>query len=58
MKAIVKAVYTTYYTHEFDSNTEEEMNMELDTLAKICPTEFLDTHKIKLNSAEIDEIKE
>ncbi len=58
MKVIVKAKYITYATIDVDASDEEEANMKLDTLAKCCPTEFLDTHRIKLDEHELYEIVE
>lgn len=58
MKVIVKAKYITYATIDVDASDEEEANMKLDTLAKCCPTEFLDTHRIELDDHELYEIVE
>ncbi len=58
MKVIVKAKYITYATIDVDASDEEEANMKLDTLAKCCPTEFLDTHRIELDDYELYEIVE
>lgn len=58
MKVIVKAKYITYATIDVDASDEEEANMKLDTLAKCCPTEFLDTHRIELDDHELNEIVE
>lgn len=58
MKAIVKAKYITYATIDVEARDEEEANMKLDTLAKCCPTEFLDTHRIELEDYELYEIVE
>ena len=56
MKVIVKAKYITYATIEVDA--KDEVNMRLDTLAKCCPNEFLDTWKTELDDYELYEIVE
>lgn len=58
MKIIVKAKYITYATIEVDAKDEDEANMRLDTLAKCCPNEFLDTWKTELDDYELYEIVE
>lgn len=58
MKVLVKAKYITYATVELDTLDVDEANMKLDTLAKCCPTEFLDTHRIELDDYELHEIVE
>lgn len=58
MKVIVKAKYITYAMVEVEARDADEANMKLDTLAKCCPTEFLDTHKIELDDHELYRIVE